>query len=30
MKRLAMLSLVVRDCDEAIALYTRVMRFRPT
>ena len=28
MKRLAMLSLVVRDYDEAIAFYTRVMRFR--
>jgi catechol 2,3-dioxygenase-like lactoylglutathione lyase family enzyme len=28
MKRLAMLSLVVRDYDEAIDFYTRVMRFR--
>lgn len=28
MKRLAMLSLVVRDYDEAIEFYTRVMRFR--
>ena len=28
MRRLAMLSLVVRDYDEAIAFYTGVMRFR--
>lgn len=28
MKRLAMLTLVVRDYDEAIAFYTGVMRFR--
>jgi catechol 2,3-dioxygenase-like lactoylglutathione lyase family enzyme len=28
MRRLAMLSLVVREYDEAIVFYTRVMRFR--
>jgi catechol 2,3-dioxygenase-like lactoylglutathione lyase family enzyme len=28
MKKLAMLTLVVRDYDEAIAFYTRVMRFK--